>query len=80
MSYLKRYWVSWWSSYGDVSSPFTAWTTGYDGEGRASYCAVIDAPSEMDARIEARRYFSDADFRFSNERPADWTPGDRFSE
>jgi len=41
-------------------------------------CALIDAPSEEAIWEVVAKHFPDYEYRFCEERPADYTPGDRF--
>lgn len=75
---MQRYWISWWSILGGIDTPFKSWITGEDDRGRASYCALVDAPSDIDARLTVQRSFFDADFRFSEPQPPGWSESDRF--
>lgn len=88
-SKLTPYWVSWWRDLSvgfELHSPW--WVSGYryvgdDGIEQASICAAIMAEDDVDAQ---RRVIAAHDrephyleFRFANERDADWSPFcDRF--
>jgi len=79
-----RFWASWWSgnyaSEGCTKPPFKFWSSGSrlrdddDEKDDWSICAVVDAASEEDVRALALKHFPDAEFRFFEERPADWQP------
>ena len=78
---LTRYWVAWYSSYlvadGCTKPPFQIWCTS-QGDGKDSFCAVIDASSEEVVWAAIRRHFPDYVPRFCEARNADYIPGDRF--
>lgn len=83
---MKRFWVSW---YGDVV-PFTWngpwWISGYalvDAErGIPTICAAVVAEDAEHAKrliVESHDEPVELEWRFANERAADWEPfGDRF--
>jgi hypothetical protein len=91
---MKRWWVSWEEptseSGGDwrpLKVPPTEsipkyWCSGYGGwdeDSYASICAVVDAPSEDEAKALVEKYWRPQEWRFCNERELDWRPaGDRF--
>lgn len=77
---LKRFWVSWWSAIEAPAGELKAWLTGqrFDAPERFSYCALIDAESEAAAWAHVRECCGDYLRRFILEKPADWTPGERF--
>lgn len=64
------------------------WCSGYAGDGSYStLIALTDAESEQQAHEVIRKLWPEApggekqfrhDWRFSEERPDGWTPGDRF--
>ena len=86
-SKLTPYWVSWWQDLSigfELCSPW--WESGYRRAGdveQASICAAIMAENDVDAqrRVAAAhdREPHHLEFRFANERAADWSPFcDRF--
>lgn len=59
-----RYWCS-----GETCSEPTTWTM----------CAMVDASSEEDAMALVLSYWPEAEeWRFCEEKPTGWAPGDRF--
>ena len=82
---MRRYWVSWWAKveHGpfEIHSPW--WFTGFNEDEDHSVCAAIQAKDEDDAMEKVFASYDirpeHLDFRFVEERPADWTPfSDRF--
>lgn len=86
---MRRYWVSWWSSYhinkGCTKPPFQVWISGERGKSAeddmledVSLCAVIDAESEQQIWDAVKKHFPDYEERFCNAVEADFTPNNRF--
>lgn len=78
---VTRYWVSWWSDNPiNAETSFEWWDTGmrFNMVPQESYVGVIDADSEDAAWMQVLAAFPDYVHRFIEEKPADWTPGDRF--
>lgn len=82
-----RFWVSWHQPTDDVR-PLTDpphpqvlgwWHSGYDGNGVAQLCALVEADHEQEARMYVGISWPEAErWRFCEPRAADWVPGDRF--
>lgn len=68
---MSRFWASWYE-------PMP------DGDWRplavpdAASCAVVDAADEPSARAVIQRHWRPFRYRFVDEKPADWLPGERF--
>jgi len=91
---MKRFWISWYQPVGESgdwrpiynskkeSEPFgnKYWLSGETGDGKAvTICAVVDARSQTEAEKLVKKFWPDAgDWRFCEEHPLPWTPGDRF--
>jgi hypothetical protein len=88
---LKTFWMSWYEPTPDGEfAPYTwplpkgnhYWCSGWVAdESAATLCALVMAPSEEDAKKMVRRWWKHrrpTEWRFCNERPNGWTPGDRF--
>lgn len=88
---MNRYWVSWWSNYcakcGHTEPPFQVWISGQSADdnsackhriGKASICAMIDAPNEEAIWKVVKKHFSDYEERFCNLDEPDAVPGNRF--
>ena len=82
-----RYWISWYqptSDYRPITDPPTKrilgwWCSGERADGTAVLCALVDAQTEGEAkRAVGVSWPDDVEWRFFNECPADWLPGDRF--
>jgi hypothetical protein len=86
---MTRYWISWWQP-GDDPRPLHFppkeprvlgwWRSGSDGE-RTSICAIVAASVEWTAKAAVAEDWPesvDAEWRFVEQKSADWTPGDRF--
>lgn len=86
---LRLFWVSWNQPGEDFrpvydpkkeSEPFghRYWCSG-EGEGYFTMCAMVAAEDEADAKRRVRKYWPEAKvWRFCDEKPAGWDPGDRF--
>lgn len=90
---IQRFWISW-ACTSDDHRPLTFpphkaicgwWCSGYDADGNAILCAVVDAENEGDAMKaifrewpEAKRHVREFEWRFIEHRDRDWKPGDRF--
>lgn len=85
---MARFWASWWSGYyateGCTEPPFQIWESGHrnrhDGKDEMSFCAVLDATSEVEIEEAVRRHFPDAEMRFCTQQDADFIPSDRFPD
>jgi hypothetical protein len=87
---MKRFWVSWKEptpddDYRPMTWPLPEsipayWCSGGDIDGTyATLCAVIDAPSEDKVEpIVKSAWPNHGEFRFIEEKPANFRPGDRF--
>lgn len=86
---MTRYWISWWQP-GDDPRPLHYppkdervlgwWRSASDGK-RTSICALVAADVSDTALAAVAQDWPeslDADVRFVDPKPADWTPGDRF--
>lgn len=83
-----RYWVSWVQPTEDfrpmmwpLPSNMDYWCSGYDSDGMPILCALIDAESDVRAREQIAAYWPETtgvNWRTWDEKPDDWTPGDRF--
>lgn len=92
MTQLKRYWVSWIQNTADfrpLTDPPGAnvlgwWKSGeYIDVAKAILCAVVEAKNEDDAVKIIRSNWEEndgevGDFRFCEEKPPNWRPGNRF--
>lgn len=87
---LRRFWVSWYEPFPPDGSedcrPLTVpdkkevpayWESGIT-ETAATYCAVVDAQSSVKAKAIIKRHWGPSGWRFCDEKPLDWRPGDRF--
>ena len=89
----KRFWISWeqlTKDFRPIADPpqpesIKAWWCSGETEDAFTLCAIVDAESEMLAqgiiRIAWDAGGEDSDigeFRFNEERAADWLPNDRF--
>ena len=81
-----RFWLSWYQP-GDDPRPLTCppneairgWWVSGTGDDKFSICAVVDAESEEAAKAAVRVDWPEAEkWRFCEEKPRDWKPGDRF--
>lgn len=93
MKAMRRFWMSW-ACDSDDHRPLTYppndairgwWCSGYDADGNAILCAVVDATSESEAAKavhcdwpESLEYVRNYDWRFIEPRDGTWKPGDRF--
>ena len=81
---MKRFWISWYSKLEpeiEVEKiPFKYWDTGQtmDEPPAITYCSLMEAESEEDAFNKVSELFPDYRYRFCDEKPDDWQPGDRF--
>lgn len=85
MSYM-HYWISWYQPGEDVR-PLTFppnaailgwWNSGW-GDSHATLCALVRGESEDDAKANVKKDWPEATtWRFCEEKPHDWRPGDRF--
>ena len=82
-----RFWLSWvqpTEDYRPLTYPPNAailgwWCSGYDNGDRATLGALVEARSERDAKRAVHQDWPEATgWRFVEERPSDWLPGDRF--
>lgn len=88
-SAAKLFWCSWVQKTED-HRPITFppneailgwWCSGYDSDDNAILCAVVRAKGERDARVAIEKdwpEFKNEDFRFFEERDAEWKPENRF--
>ena len=87
----KRWWISWYEPVGEDAdyrplkwplskSVVKYWCTGYTGDGcAATLCALIEAPTESKAKAAIKAQgWKPREWRFCEEKAADWRPGDRF--
>lgn len=85
MADLKPFWVSWYADR-EVSFewPGPWWVSGYElgGQERSTICAAVMATDAGHAQrliFESHDTFVEIEWRFANERAADWAPFcDRF--
>jgi hypothetical protein len=86
---MKRFWISWWDTSTEPGQHLPVgtfahfWVSGQrmDDVGAHSMVALIDAENEDAAWALADVMYpgaSSSERRFSNEKPLDYTPGDRF--
>ena len=88
---MPRYWASWWSgNYQDegcTRPPFKFWNSGQreranggpeSERDECSLCAVIDAEDDLAVQKMIATHFPDHEMRFCEEKPDNFTPGDRF--
>jgi hypothetical protein len=90
---IQRFWISWACDAQDhrplTFPPHEAirgwWCSGYDADGNAVLCAVVDEVNEGAAMKAIFREWPEAaeftrafDWRFIERRDKDWKPGDRF--
>jgi hypothetical protein len=87
---MSRYWVSWaqeTEDYRPVDYPPNRkilgwWCSGTDADDKAILCALVEAAGPSDARdavyIDWPEATQNTDWRFFEEKPADFVPGDRF--
>ena len=85
---MSRYWLSFLKptqDYRPLAHPPNEqilgwWCSGYDGNDNAIICALVSAPARSVAEQAVLKEWPDATWlwRFFDERPADWVPGDRF--
>lgn len=82
---MKRFWISWHQpgdDYRPLTYPPNAAVIGWwkSGEGRMPIlCAVVAAADEGAACAAVLQDWPEAtDWRFCDEKPADWMPNDRF--
>lgn len=87
---MFRYWVSWvqeTKDYRPVDYPPNRkilgwWCSGSDSDEHAILCAVVEAKSMPEARdavyIDWPEATENTDWRFFEEKPVDFIPGDRF--
>lgn len=78
---MKKWWVSWYDHPGNftlVEYEYPWWITGYRADGKATFCAAVIAPSEVEAKeqiVQAYRYMPvNMEWRFCEEKPEDWEP------
>lgn len=78
---MKNYWVSWYTTEKmglfDLYSPW--WYTGHRvSDGAPTVCAAVKAQSEEEAKLVVLKSYDktplEIEWRFCNERPADWSP------
>lgn len=86
---MSRYWISWWQPSDDPRplhypprGPRVLgwWQSGFDGR-RTSICALVAASAEWTAKAAVAEDWPesvDAEWRFVEQKPADWIPSDRF--
>lgn len=87
----KRYWVSWVSQQSDwrgigwpmPAAVLGAWCSGYDASDCPVVCVLVEAASVKAAKAlvadgQCWPETAGIAFRFIEEKPADWVPGDRF--
>lgn len=77
---MKRFWMRYYVS-GDVpKTTFHSWISGWGGDDGedAIVCALVDADTEADAWAKVETYYHTVERDFCNQKPGDWTPGDRF--
>lgn len=87
---MKRWWISWYEpvdeqgDYRAIRWPLADgikkyWCSGWTGDGKsATLCAVIDAATEDEAKQIVRDHWKPGEWRFCEEKPLHWRPGDRF--
>ena len=87
---MSRYWVSWYEPMPDgdwrpLTVPEKSAIPAYWCSGEtmaepvsATVCAVIDAKSESAAMVLVKKHWKPGEFRFIEEKEADFRPGDRF--
>jgi len=88
---MKRFWISWYQpteDYRPVYDPskekepldHNYWCSGQRMSDDAwTMCAIVEAGSVEKAEDVIRKYWPEAhEWRFCEEKPLDWTPGDRF--
>jgi hypothetical protein len=87
---MSRFWVSWYQpteDYRPLTYPpnnhILGWWCSGHAEVGSTICAAIEAENEEAAREAVLKDWPEAfdveDWRFINEKPNDWKPGDRFS-
>lgn len=83
----RRFWVSWLQPTIDYRPlrypPFNPimgwWCSGYDENDVATLCAVVLADDDEEAKFNVLQEWPEAErWRFCEEKPAGWVPGDRF--
>lgn len=82
---MKRWWCRWYEGNDDETHPTTdgllgIWVSGVCADGSyAVMCALVEAETqgEAEALIEGIA-INFREWSFCDEKPADWTPGDRF--
>ena len=90
---MARFWASWWSgNYADegcTKPPFNFWVSGQrerandDPEGErdeCSLCAVIDAEDDLAVQKLIAEHYPDHVMRFCEQKPDNFTPGNRFPQ
>jgi hypothetical protein len=79
---VKRFWVRWYCTgpkKGRKPKSLQWWVSGYRMVDDASVCCgIVDAESERAAVSVVMKYFREPELDFADEKPAGWTPGDRF--
>lgn len=88
---MARFWISWYQPTDDYrpvydpakeSEPLghAYWCSGQRCSDDAwTMCAMVDAEDESAAEEVIQKYWPEAkEWRFCEEKPASWTPGDRF--
>ncbi len=88
---MKRFWISWYQPGEDYrpvydpkkeSEPFDHryWSSGQRCSDDAwTMCALVEAKTEAAAKKAVKKYWPEAgEWRFCEEKPMGWDPGDRF--
>ena len=79
---MKRFWISWrqpTEDYRPLTDPPHPQVLGWWCSGHTTLCAAVEANSEVEARMYVRIAWPEAsEWRFCEEKPADFVPGDRF--